>query len=204
MKYTPTALAFASAFITFGSLAGGANAAVLRTVNSFDAPGSSGSFAFGTIFTVGTSDLLITGLGAYDFGSDGFTTEGGIKVGIYAEATNTLVASTNVLSSDPLIDSYRYSTATINLSANTQYRLVAVSGSDNYIQGAGTWNYNSSELTVNGFSWVFTTELTPSTSGNESDYGMGNFQFSAVPEPSSAIIIGIGSLGMLARRRRTK
>jgi hypothetical protein len=59
------------------------------------------SYAFGEIFTVGSSDLLVTSLGAFDWNMDGFFTVGGIPVGIFRESDDELRAMTRVQSEDP-------------------------------------------------------------------------------------------------------
>ena len=60
------------------------------------------TYAFAKVFTVGGQDLTVNALGAFDASGDGFVTSGGIPVGIFRESDQSLLTSTNVVSSDPL------------------------------------------------------------------------------------------------------
>ncbi|WP_019612844.1 PEP-CTERM sorting domain-containing protein [Psychromonas ossibalaenae] len=179
-----------------------ANASVIRTLISEDAPGTNGSWSFGTIFTVGTNNLNVTSLGAYDYLGDGFRS-GSIKVGIFDEVLGTLLVSTNVQSSDPLLDSYRYSAVNLALLAGQQYRLVGVSGSDNYIQGNGTWTF-SSDVVFDGYGYCSGTSIQQCNSYTEGDYGMANMQYDTanVPAPASIALLGLALAGLGFSRRK--
>lgn len=169
---------------------------------------SNGSWSFGDIFTVGSSDLLVTALGAFDYNADGFSTNGGIKMGIFRESDNALLASTNILSSDTLIGNYRFSDINdLVLNANTQYRVVAVSGNDLYNITTGL-SFDP-RITWNGYGYCNTTQLTSCNSftGIERTW-MANMlidsigQQNPVPEPSTLALLSLSLVAGVAIRRR--
>lgn len=65
---------------------------------------------------------------------NGFFTQGGIPVGIFRESDDELLASTFVLSEDPLIDAFRYHALEdpLVLLSGVDYRVVAVNRDDLY------------------------------------------------------------------------
>lgn len=165
---------------------------------------TNGSWSFGTIFTVGSDDILITSLGAYDFGANGFTSNS-IQVGIYDELSGSLLSSANVLSSDTLIGTYRYANITnLLLTAGSKFRLVAVSANDSYDLTFSDDAFHSA-FKVNGYGYCSSTTLRACNTNTEGDYSMGNFLFNvagqtapSVPAPAT---LGLFGLALLAMRR---
>jgi hypothetical protein len=187
--------------------AGAATAFIVRpTFDSRD-----GSWSLGEVFTVGSSPITVTALGAYDAGGDGFVTPGGLPVGIFRESDRVLLASTTVQSSDPFRALYRYHTITpLTLLANTTYRVVAVNEEDLY--ATSTKLSVNRAITHNSYGYCNTTVLTLCNdfTGNENVFGvfMANFHFGvgSIPEPESwvTILIGLVAIGGALRTARRK
>jgi hypothetical protein len=175
------------------------------------------SYSFGEVFTVGGSNIYVTAIGALDrptngsgLAGDGFVSTGGIPVGIYRESDGVLLASTNVVSTDPLTGLYRYSSVALTLLANTAYRVVAVNLDDPYNGTPGNPANVDPRITWNRWGLCQTTVLTRCddvTGGGIS--WMANFMIGEevpepVPLPAAAwlLLSGLGGLGLLGRRRK--
>ena len=171
---------------------------------------SNGSWSFGEIFTVGSSSINVTSLGAFDEGKNGFVTTTGIKVGLFRESDGALLASTNVLSTDGLVGNYRFhDIVDVVLNANTQYRVVGVNESDLY-NVSGPPSVVDPSITWNGYGYCNTTSLTFCNVFNVNNTGnnftwMANFQIDGtgnVPEPQTMLLVAAAALALAASRRR--
>lgn len=163
-----------------------------------------GSWVFGQKFTVGNENIIIDSLGYFDDLGDGFIDDH--EVGIFTEA-GELLTSTTVNSSDTFIDHFRYSDIDdLELFAGQQYRLVAVSWSDNYQVGA---DYTVDPRIIdNGSAYYSGTTLGIGNNFKNTDnIWVANFNIkdsSSVPEPSTMLLLGSGIAGLAGIRIRRK
>jgi PEP-CTERM motif len=174
----------------------------------FTTPGNSftnGSWDFGNVFTVGSSNVVITELGYYDDG-DGLISPH--DVGIYNFTTGNLLASTTVTNADPLTGHFNYAPiAPLTLLAGGEYEIVGVSGADNY-----TWNdpgfASNSSITYVGNTWQFGSSLA-FMNFLQNDLSDGYWGPDAMiatdptPEPATITLLGavLACLAVFARRR---
>lgn len=166
--------------------------------------------SLGLDFNVGASPLLVTGLGAFDGGLDGFMPGTSITVSIYDRVSQTIIGSSAVFtgSGDALVDAWREKAVTpFILAAGGQYSVVAVGF--NGIDG----NYNTSstsDASTNSapglLTFVGTSRYSYGTAYPEIldqatiRYGAGNLSVQAVPEPST--LAGLAGVALVALRRR--
>jgi len=168
------------------------------------------AWSLGWEFQVGSGAITVTDLGVYDDFANDFTESH--EVGIY-DLSGTLLVSGTVNPGDILSGFFRYtSVAPTNLAANTNYIVTAATRSENYGFFPSLITFDPAISYVRDRFQFSNTLVFPSNStgfaAGEGIYG-GTFGFipsvTAVPEPSSMVMLGLGALGMaFARRGRNK
>jgi len=183
-----------------------------------------GNWVVGLQFTVGSTPLSVTALGAFDNNQDGWTDP--VSVEIYDFNSQTIVGSEVTFSgaSGPSEGTLGYdggsrflSVTPFTLNAGVTYMVVAAGygtdGEQNYNaavappigQGVPTLIQATPYITVDnnyytsGTSMVFPTTLD---GGPDPRYAAGTFEFTLVPEPSTLALAGLGGLSLLLLRRQ--
>jgi hypothetical protein len=220
MKLKGALLATALALMSVGSIAYAGPAWEFTTPgNSF----TNGTWDFATAFTANSS-VTVTGLGYY---ADPVTGNvDGNPVALYQCAdtscltTGTLLASTDVTNTYPIVGHFRYVTISpVTLIAGDSYEVAGVSNSDNY-----TWNDPGfatdpaiTILTTSGQAsrWeaigtpdFLTSSGTLDLPGEDGYWGPDLFfgapTFAGVPEPATWAMMLVGLLGVGAAMRSAR
>ena len=162
----------------------------------------------GMVFTVGASSLSVTSLGFQDAGGDGLVQSH--QVGIWDSAGNLVTSATIAIGGGTLVDNFRYVPVTaVTLTAGAQYTIgatVANAGVEDVWTdaGFGPGFTISADVTPNGDVYNSAGFSRPTLNGNGHDlrWSPGNMQYTVVPEPSAALLGGLGLLALVRRRRR--
>ena len=175
-----------------------------------------GDWVVGLQFTVGSSPLSVTQLGAFDNNQDGWTAP--VNVAIYDFNVQSIVGSTVTFSgvSGPALGTLgsdggsRFLPVTpFTLNAGGEYMVVAAGyGADREV------NYNAGvppsialsqapEIIVgNNYYTGGTAMIFPMLldGGPDPRYAAGTFEFTLIPEPAQFAITGVGLLGLYLAR----
>lgn len=164
-----------------------------------------GPFTLGWSFTV-NQNITLDALGVYDSDQDGLGQSH--DVGVF-DAGGTLLAATTVASgtSGTLIDKYRFqSIAGLTLTTGNTYSIGAVwlDGTDGMLFDNGGISFSPDVNYVDSNFAAGSTLQNPAFNGGGGGYYGPNFTYTtaAVPEPSSIAMLGIGAIGLFARRKR--
>ncbi|MBX3111406.1 MAG: PEP-CTERM sorting domain-containing protein [Fimbriimonadaceae bacterium] len=157
-------------------------------------------YSLGWTFTVNVP-VLVQALGYYDYTGDDLVE--GHEVGIYDSSLTLLVAGF-VAPGDPLDSGFRYTACAPTPLLPGEYVIMGSSGLvDEYAWSpASLWvdpriTYGVDQFAVGNF-------LQPPTSSNGIvGYFGPNFKTESVPEPAT-MALGLGLLGLVARRRSAK
>ena len=174
----------------------------------------------GTQFTVGATDMTVHQLGLYDGGTAGFVDSHPVR--IYDSSGTNVLASVTIDSTTPG-NAGNYSflalTTPVTLSANTTYVLTAWYPSldpenpasptyrttndpfrDLFAGSTGPTPGFSSD--ASSYSGRFSNNISDVFSDQSfgGGYGGPNLSTTAIPEPTSLALLGLGALGLLRRR----
>lgn len=193
------ALAIVAIFASNAQAVTGTPAITPTDTGSFD---GDGPWTLGYSFVANTAQNAI-GLGAYDFGHDGFAMNH--EVGLW-DSMGTLIATTTVTSGSTLIGDFRYSSiSAVMLNAGATYYVGAADF------GAGeTYGIYGNVTTAPGITYSNSAFafggglLLPSSVGPVNGYYGGNVLLGAVPEPETYAMMfsGLGLLAAMRRRQR--
>jgi MYXO-CTERM domain-containing protein len=172
---------------------------------------NTGEWAAGWEFTVSTS-INVTHLGKFDYENNGIV---GTAVGLYNRTTGgTLLATVSLVGAPSELSgaytAYYTTVATpITLTPGNTYTIAAVQDgpTEAIFWGTSTATYASPITYVRGIAQTGSTlpatftSNSPALTGTTNGYFGGTFKFDPVPEPSAALLGGLGLLALLRRRR---
>lgn len=194
-----------------------AHGATLLSITNTNGRSPAFTGTIGASFKVGASDLLVTSLGFQDFNDNGLTQDH--KVGIWTSASGLLEADALVTATVPIggsaltvVSHFQYVTlaSPVTLLAGQTYfigaQTFATGTVDQWSDGDVDNVTPSSEIEAGLYDAKYSSSSfgkpTSDGAGNTPErWGPANMQFTVVPEPSAALLGGLGVLCLLRRRR---
>lgn len=179
------------------------------------------SLSMGYSFRVGSSPLTVTALGRPVF--EGMEQDHTIR--IWQDGITTAPVAMVTVTSGSLVDmvgttevKYAMLTSPVTLAAGTVYHIVSreYSGGDKWMDVSALNDYQTDWATVRGFSLCNAfghgdsdgyPDLADTNYNNHSAYGYPTFFTGSpnVPEPTSMIVLGMATVGLMTKlRRRSK
>ncbi|WP_437931582.1 DNRLRE domain-containing protein [Sorangium sp. So ce291] len=163
---------WAPASALFGCFGAGCQTALFSDGGVPASHRTDGPYTQGVLFQVGSSAMTVSALGGQDGSLSGPATDGfvggGLQVGLWDATGTTLLASTTVLSTDPLVETYRYHTlaSPVTLQANTSYLIGALVGGgvfEPFEDNAGAAKFSAHGATIVGNRFAIGDSLTAPT-----------------------------------------
>lgn len=211
MKPYKKACSLTTAIMTIGSLVGGANAATIFTDRTAWVTALGGAAQTSDDFSADIADgATITFASGVQSMATGEGTSGGGINRVDGGDWDTRIRNASGLSGYSSVTwefPSNISAFGVDFSSISSSRGIHVSGD---FDGSGNQDINlfTHQGSSNGFLGVIGTSsfnsitLSASGTGDNDFFGADDLSFVAVPEPSSAILLGLGATSILIRRRR--
>jgi PEP-CTERM motif len=213
MKYNTSRLLPIAAVAVMAVASATANAAVAITSTNAGNTDVPFPFSLGFVFTVG-QNMNLTALGQFDVAGNG--TVGTAKVALYNWDTGTKITESTLtggaLEETGVYDTYFVDIPTIVLSTGTNYLLATEVTSNDFVYGSNIMSVDSNVNWLAGRATGVGSPAMPGTANvstfsiertteDDGSYFGPNMKVTAIPEPSAALLGGLGMLAWLRRRR---
>lgn len=180
--------ALAATLITFGSLAGGVNAAVIVSMVESGPD---------LVFSWSGGSLDLTGLvsNGPDSGNVAFSPADG---SFFTNAAQDSYSGSFTVSPYGTLTYKNVSDVWSGVALGYNHFSETLRVSENYVSGS---TYGSGSITLSGYSFA-STGIVPGSSGTLVSWGSDSIDYTTVPEPSSAVFLGLVAIGVAVLRRR--